>query len=136
LDRSYKKTNEAEIAILYQKEPHCGQMAFENIQQPETMEERIALAKRMKEEYELPMPILADTMADQSRELLSDLPSPVFIIDAAGTIQAKLPWPETRLIQDAVDQINATGKWVVPQPEKPQEDKQLIENLAEENSSA
>ena len=82
-------------------------MAFKNIAQPETTEERIALAKKMKDEYELPMPILVDTMEDQSRALLSDLPSPVFVVDAKGIIRVKLPWPDFGLIRRAVLQTSA-----------------------------
>ena len=89
-------------------------MAFKDIAQPETTKERITLAKKMKDEYELPMPVLVDTMEDQSRALLSDLPSPAFVVDSKGTIQAKLPWPEMKLIQDAVTQVNKVGKWTVP----------------------
>ena len=80
-------------------------MAFAEIAQPESFEARCALAKKMQEEYELPMTILVDTMEDQSRALFSDLPSPVFVIDAAGKIVAKFPWPDGPQIKQAVEAI-------------------------------
>jgi len=76
LHKQYSKSKEAEILIVYQKEPHPGQMAFKAIAQPETFEARVELAKKMKDEYEMPMTVLVDTMEDQSRALFSDLPSP------------------------------------------------------------
>lgn len=92
----------AEIIIVYQKEPHAGQLAFREIAQPETFEQRCKLAKRMQDEYELPMTVLVDSMEDQSRALFSDLPSPAFVIDAAGVIRAKFPWADTATIGPAV----------------------------------
>lgn len=88
--------------IVYQKEPHAGQMAFVKIGQPKTIEERCELAKRMKSEYEMPMDVLVDSMDDSSRQLLSDLPSPVFVIDKSGTVRAKFPWPNRDQIKQAV----------------------------------
>ena len=80
-------------------------MAFSEIAQPESFEARCELAKKMQDEYELPMTILVDTMEDQSRALFSDLPSPVFIIDAEGMIVAKFPWPDGPQIKQAIDAI-------------------------------
>ena len=64
----------------------------------------------MKREYEMPMTVLVDTMEDQSRALFSDLPSPVFIIDAKGVIQNKFPWPEAEQIKLAVKKMLAAGE--------------------------
>ena len=105
LHKQYSKSKEAEILIVYQKEPHPGQMAFKAIAQPETFEARVELAKKMKDEYEMPMTVLVDTMEDQSRALFSDLPSPVFIIDAKGVIRNKFPWPESEQIESAVTKL-------------------------------
>ena len=95
------------IVIIYQKEPHVGTMAFRNIRQPESFDERVALAKRMKEEYEMPMDVLVDTMDDASRKLFSDLPSPVFVIDKEGYVRDKFPWPDQEQIADSIKRIRA-----------------------------
>ncbi|MEM7457638.1 MAG: hypothetical protein AAF456_25135, partial [Planctomycetota bacterium] len=105
---NFVESGEAEILIVYQKEPHPGQMAFENIAQPETLEQRCALARRMKDEYELPMTVLVDSMEDQSRALFSDLPSPAFVIDKEGIVRAKFPWAEGEQIEAAVGVV--TGR--------------------------
>ena len=59
----------------------------------------------MKEEYELPMTVLVDSMEDQSRELFSDLPSPAFVIDRKGIIQAKFPFADAETIEPAVAKL-------------------------------
>ncbi len=100
--RKFLTSGAAEILIVYQKEPHAGQMAFADIAQPESLEERYALARRMKVEYELPMTVLVDTMKDESRALFSDLPSPAFVIDKEGIVRAKFPWAEGEQIMAAV----------------------------------
>ena len=109
LDAKFRQSGVAEILVVYQKEPHCGQMAFVNIGQPESNKARRQLAKRMKDEFELSMPVLVDSMEDQSRELFSDLPSPVFVLDTEGVIQAKFPWPEIELIEKAVNGLQASA---------------------------
>lgn len=106
LERQFEKTGEARIVIIYQKEPHSGQMVFKNIAQPETFSERCKLAEKMKSEFEMPMPVLVDTMRDESRALFTDLPSPVYILDSDGYVRAKFPWPDKDSIQKAVEEIN------------------------------
>ena len=85
-------------------------MAFANISQPETFEERCALAKRMIDEYELPMDVLVDTMADSSRSLFTDLPSPVYVLDAKGVVKAKFAWPDQEQIKTEIAKLVKSSK--------------------------
>ena len=89
------------------------QMAFGNINQPETFKERCTLAKRMIDEYEMPMDVLVDTMQDSSRQLFTDLPSPVYILDAKGIVRSKFPWPDQMQIKSAVNEIVNSRKLTV-----------------------
>lgn len=82
------------FAVIEQKEPHAGRMAFAAIAQPNTFVERCALARRLRDEVEVPLPIYVDGMDDASRALFSDLPSPAFVIDRSGHIADKLPWAD------------------------------------------
>jgi hypothetical protein len=82
------------FAVIEQKEPHAGRMAFADIAQPGTFAERCALAKRLRDELEVPLPIYVDGMDDASRALFSDLPSPAFLIGRDGRIFDKLPWAD------------------------------------------
>ena len=88
--------------VVEQKEPHAARMAFASIVQPENIQQRTELARRMKDELELPMDVLVDAMDDSSRALFGDLPSPAFVIDASGAIVAKFPWAEASLIEKAI----------------------------------
>ena len=80
-------------------------MAFRDIRQPESFVERAVLAKRMKEEFELPMEVLVDTMDDASRKIFSDLPSPVFVIDKNGIVKDKFPWPDQEQIAASIERL-------------------------------
>lgn len=82
------------MLIVAQKEPHAGTLAYKDISQPETLAERTKLAKRMKDEFELPMTVLVDSMEDTSRAYFTDLPSPAFIIDAQGVVRGKMSWSQ------------------------------------------
>jgi len=84
-------------------------MAFRDIAQPESFAERCDLALRMKDEYEMPMTVLVDTMEDQSRALFSDLPSPVFILDSKGIVRSKFPWPDQEQIAEAVKMVEISS---------------------------
>jgi hypothetical protein len=82
------------FVVVEQKEPHAGRMAFAAVEQPTTLAERLALACRIRDELEVPLPIFVDGMDDASRALFSDLPSPAFVIDREGRIADKLPWAD------------------------------------------
>ena len=110
LHRKYSESNAAEILIVYQKEPHAGQLAFKEVAQPKNFEERCLLAQKMKDEYELPMQVLIDTMEDQSRALFSDLPSPAFVIDEDGIVRDKFPWADAALIETSVANLDNIKK--------------------------
>jgi tetratricopeptide (TPR) repeat protein len=94
-----------EFLVVYQREPHAGQVAFKNIRQPETYHERSALAKRTKEELELELPFLIDTMEDLSRAYFGDLAGPAIIIGPDGIICAKLPWAEPQKIGPVLAEV-------------------------------
>ena len=114
------------FAVVEQKEPHAGRMAFADIAQPGTFAERCALARRLSEELEVPLPIYVDGMDDASRALFSDLPSPAFLIDRNGRIADKLPWADPAplaqalaavLARDAAVPKATEGTWTIEQRE-------------------
>lgn len=80
------------FVVIEQKEPHAGRMAFESVAQPATFAERCTLARRIRDELELPLPIFVDGMDDASRALFSDLPGPAFVLDRSGRIADKQAW--------------------------------------------
>ena len=61
----------------------------------------------MKDEFEMPMDVLVDTMEDQSRQIFSDLPSPVYVMDAKGVVRAKFAWPDQEQIKLAVTSLSS-----------------------------
>lgn len=82
-------------------------MAFADIAQPRTFAERCTLARRMRDELEVPLPIYVDGMDDASRALFSDLPSPAFLIDRDGRIADKLPWADPAPLAKALQAVLA-----------------------------
>jgi hypothetical protein len=92
---------------IEQKEPHAGQLAFTEVQQPATYEERRALAIRCRDELEVTCTILIDGMDDVSRALFGDLPNPAFIVDGSGRIVAKLPWADPDQIGERLKALDS-----------------------------
>lgn len=109
LQSSLAERDDVQLIIVAQKEPHVSRMAFRDIAQPQTLEERCDLASRMVAELELNIPVLVDDMDDRSRELFSDLPSPAFVIGPDGTVAAKLPWADEPQISRVLTEQLATS---------------------------
>lgn len=114
------------FAVVEQKEPHAGRMAFADVAQPGTFAERCTLARRLRDEVEVPLPIYVDGMDDASRALFSDLPSPAFLIDRNGRIADKLPWADPAPLAQALAAVLARdaavpkaneGTWTIEQRE-------------------
>jgi hypothetical protein len=93
------------FAVVEQKEPHAGRMAFADIEQPATFAARLELAKRLRDELEVPLPIYVDGMDDASRALFSDLPSPAFVIRRDGLIVQKFAWADPEPLGQALDAL-------------------------------
>lgn len=96
------------FAVIEQKEPHAGRMAFEAVAQPATFAERCALARRIRDELELPLPIFVDGMDDASRALFSDLPGPAFVLDRGGRIVDKQAWVDPEALALRLERLLAS----------------------------
>lgn len=95
--------------FVYQREPHAGQMAFADIQQPADLGERVQLARATCEAMALPPEqIWVDGMDDQSRALFGNLPSPAIVVDPFGVVRAKLPWAEPELLAPLLKELVPT----------------------------
>ncbi len=101
---------------IEQREPHAGQLAFADVEQPSSYAERQALAVRCRDEFQIPFRILVDGMDDASRALFGDLPSPAFIIESTGRIAAKLPWSDPELIADGLNAVERAAESRSTQP--------------------
>ena len=82
-------------------------MAFEEIAQPTSYDERIELARRTCDELELSTTMLIDTLDDQSRAFFGDLPSPAIVIGPDGVVHTKLPWAEPDVLGPRLDELIA-----------------------------
>jgi hypothetical protein len=80
-------------------------MGFREIRQPESYDERRALALKTRDELQIDFPILIDTMDDLSRALFGDLPSPAVVIGPDRIIRAKLPWAEPERIEPRLRRV-------------------------------
>ncbi len=94
LRRLIAKEKDFDFVVIYTREPHARQMAFKEIAQPRTWEERKALAEKTKKELELDVLFLIDEMGDPSRKLFGDVPNPAILVERDGTIKDKLAWAD------------------------------------------
>ncbi len=80
------------FVVLYQREAHAGELTFEDIEQPETYEERTELASRCQTELGLTRTIVVDEMDNAVREVYGGLPNSAYIIAKGGEIVHKEGW--------------------------------------------
>jgi len=78
--------------VLYQREAHPEQMQFATIKQPETYEERQALAQRTCDELTVATTIVIDGIDNAVRETYGGLPNSAYIIEKGGKILHKEGW--------------------------------------------
>ena len=91
--------------MVYQREPHARQLAFRDVAQPETFEERTELARRMLDELELDVEVWVDDLGDRSRAAFGDLPSWAVMLGNGGHIKRKLAWPDEDSLRAFVEDL-------------------------------
>lgn len=82
------------FVVIYTREPHARQMAFKNIVQPMSWNERRDLARKTKKEMKLDVLFLVDDMGDPSRKLFGDVPNPAIFVEKGGKVAEKLSWAD------------------------------------------
>lgn len=80
------------FVVVHQREPHARQMAFADVPQPTSCEERAELARALLGELRLDLDVWIDDMGDTSRALFGQLPHPAIVVDALGIVRRKLSW--------------------------------------------
>jgi alkyl hydroperoxide reductase subunit AhpC len=80
--------------ILYQREAHAGQMQWEDVEQPETMQERRVLARKACDELQIATTVVIDDMENSVRTMYGHLPNSAYIIANGGEIVHKEVWAQ------------------------------------------
>lgn len=101
----YKDNSEIAMFVVYVREPHAGEENYENIEQPETMDERKVLARKTCDEDHLVMPFLIDEMDNGVRATYGDLPNSAVIIGKDGIILEKHGWADPEKIDETLTQL-------------------------------
>ena len=82
-------------------------MNFQDIDQPVTMEERLALASRCGPELGVERTVVVDKLDNAVREAYGGLPNSVYIIQKGGEIVFKEPWSKGDGWPEILDRILA-----------------------------
>lgn len=80
--------------VLYQREAHAGESMFKDVEQPESMEARIELAKKACSELKIATTVVVDDMENSVRQAYGRLPNSAYVIDTGGTIVHKEAWAQ------------------------------------------
>lgn len=102
------------FVILYQREAHAGEvrgnvMDFGDIEQPETIEERIALAKKSCDELSIATLVVIDDMHNTVRKAYGELPNSAYFVARDGVIAHKEAWARPNGWPDLLRALVAQG---------------------------
>jgi len=82
--------------VLYQREAHAGQsmgsLDFSEVEQPETFEARLELAKKSCTELKIATKVVIDDMDDSVRTAYGKRPNSAYFISKGGKIFKKESW--------------------------------------------
>jgi len=83
--------------ILYQREAHAGEvrgevMNFGDVEQPETIEQRVVLARKACDELSIATTVVIDDMNNTVRKAYGELPNSAYFIARGGVITYKEAW--------------------------------------------
>lgn len=78
--------------VVYQREAHAGENIFADVEQPETYEQRKALAERACNELKVATTVVVDDMVNTVRRAYGRLPNSAFIIARGGEVVHKEAW--------------------------------------------
>ncbi len=110
----YKDNPEIAMFVVYVREPHAGEENYEDIEQPESMDERKVLATKTCAEDHLVIPFLIDEMDNAVRAAYGDLPNSAVIIDKNGIILEKQGWTDAEKIDETL--ANLIGSVATDEP--------------------
>ena len=82
--------------VLYQREAHAGEkrrlLDFSGVEQPDTYEERVALAQKSCSELKIATKVVIDAMDNSVRKAYGKLPNSAYFIKKGGKIFHKEAW--------------------------------------------
>jgi hypothetical protein len=94
-----------EFLVVYQREPHARRMAFQNVPIATTFAERLALAERTCEEFDLGCDMLVDGMDDPARALFGDQPNSLVVVGLDRVARFKQPWADPDELEESLPQL-------------------------------
>lgn len=96
---------------------------FQAIDAPTTMDQRMALARRLRDEVPGAIPILVDGLDDAVATSYGGLPNMAYVIAPDGRVSFKIPWAAGADVERALVQL--TGATITPPP-RPAPDLTLV----------
>jgi AhpC/TSA family len=112
LYKAYQGRDDVKFLYLYTREPYAGAIpgygwSYRDDRQPESYEERKQYASAIRDEHEIDIPIMIDTMDGAVQKAYGNMPNSVVIIDRDGKIAARDRWNDPLLVELALrDMVN------------------------------
>ena len=89
---------------------------FDQFAAPRDDSERIAAAKRFREEVPGAIPVLVDPIGEPTAHAYGDMPNSAFVIGRDGRIVAAMPWASVREVDAALAEITGHARTEVARP--------------------
>ncbi len=100
---------QAHFVTLYSREAHAGQGQFRGIAQPETYEQRLALAERTQKALNLSSLLLIDELDNRVKTAYGALANSAYVIGQDRLVFHKQQWTDAKLIEPPLKALLAMG---------------------------
>jgi hypothetical protein len=89
---------------------------FAEVEEPDTMEARVALARRFRAEVPGEIPVLVDTMDGATAKAFGGLPNSAYVIAAGGKVSLKLAWASAGEVERELARLTGAPPPAPPAP--------------------
>lgn len=96
-----------EFVVVYVRDPHPGEPAFRQYEQPTNFEQRRQYARELAATRQMKATVVVDGMDDKVSERFGSLPNMVYLIDRNGIIAYKSTWTMAEKVDRVLDALTA-----------------------------
>ena len=82
------------VLHLYVREPHPGERAFRQYEQPDHIDQRLAYARELVDIKGITAPVIVDEIDNAARDALGGLPNVLYVIGKDGRVHYKSSWAD------------------------------------------
>lgn len=103
-----------EFVVVYVRDPHPGEPAFRQYEQPQNFEQRRQYARELAATRQMKATVVVDSMDNEVSERFGSLPNMIYVIDRNGIISYNATWTMAERVDRVLDALTAETPTTTP----------------------